>query len=160
MTWCWSVGWFSFVFVHLWSQSIYLIIGWLCRQCNWLPNGLPAEVSGYQSKQAWNESDALCCDGKWPLVLLFNCNFDSVFLNLKTYLKILFSNTNLYVYHSKHRRQMQRCLNFQNNSNTLKLQQGKRFSFFNTCGIVRDALTVHLSKVVIWPLADSWYRFS
>lgn len=48
---------------------MYLITGWVRRQCNRLPNGFFVEVGRHQSKQTRNESYALCCDGTCILSL-------------------------------------------------------------------------------------------
>lgn len=70
-------SWMTFYLCISESHLIDLITGWLCRQCSWLPNGFSVEVSGHQSKQTWDESYALCRDGKWPLLLLSDslCQF-------------------------------------------------------------------------------------
>lgn len=46
--------------------------GWLRWQRYWLSNGFAAEVGRHQSKQAWDEFNALRCHGKWTLLLRFN----------------------------------------------------------------------------------------
>lgn len=56
--------WMTPLFCSSECHFIHLTTGWLCRQCNWLPNGFSVKARGHQSKQTWNESDALCCDGK------------------------------------------------------------------------------------------------
>lgn len=58
------------------AYSVYLITGWVRRQCNRLPNGFFVEVGRHQSKQTRNESYALCCDGTcilwlYAMVVLF-----------------------------------------------------------------------------------------
>lgn len=66
------------------AYSVYLITGWVRRQCNRLPNGLFVEVGRHQSKQTRNESYALCCDGTcilsiYAMVVLFA--YSKIFLS-------------------------------------------------------------------------------
>lgn len=86
---------------------MYLITGWVRRQCYRLPNGFFVEVGRHQSKQTRNESYALCCDGTcilslYAMVVLFT--YPQIFLSQFFNYRI-----NFYVfgfYHSNPRRQI------------------------------------------------------